>query len=112
MRPFQTDPGSIRARLSAARIVVGARNGMRSMPAGAARDKLARAALLLSEWDQRYTADNHRAVLFEEAMTELANRTGDERLPDSGTRRVATPSSAVLLELMADSASAWWDDRR
>jgi penicillin amidase len=112
MRAFQTDPGSIRARLFTSRIVVGARNAMRSMPAGAARDKLSRAAMLLSEWDQRYTRDNRRAVLFEETMTELANRTWDELLPDSGTRRVATPSSAVLLQLMADSASAWWDDRR
>ena len=112
MRAFQTDPGSIRARLFTSRIVVGARNAMRSMPAGAARDKLSRAAMLLSEWDQRYTRDNRRAVLFEETMTELANRTWDELLPDSGARRVATPSSAVLLQLMADSASAWWDDRR
>jgi penicillin amidase len=112
MRAFQTDPGSVRARLFTGRIIVGARNVLRSLPPGPARDKLARAAMLLSEWDQRYTKDNRRAVLFEETMTELANRTWDELLPDSGGRRVATPSSAVLLELMADSASAWWDDRR
>jgi penicillin amidase len=51
-------------------------------------------------------------VLFEETMGDLANRAWDELLPDSGSRRVATPSSAVLLQLMADSSSAWWDDRR
>jgi penicillin G amidase len=42
------------------------------------------------------------------------SRTWDELLADTGKspRRVATPPSAVLAQLMADSASAWWDDRR
>jgi penicillin amidase len=112
MRAFQTDPGSARARLFMTRIVAAAQNVLRRNSIGPEREKLAKALSLLSEWDQRYTKDNRRAVLFEQAMTELPGRTWDELLDDSGKQRVATPPSAVLLELMADSASAWWDDRR
>jgi penicillin amidase len=73
---------------------------------------LAQARRLLAEWDRRYTKDNRRAVLFEEAMRTLPARTWDELATEpGGTRRVATPSSAVLAELLADSTSVWWDDR-
>jgi penicillin amidase len=115
MRAFQTDPGSVRADIFVARMLAASRNVLaRGAGAGIDSAKLARAAALLGEWDRRYTKDNRRAVLFEEAMLELVARTWDELLPpsDSSTRRVATPSSAVLVQLMADSASAWWDDRR
>ena len=112
MRAFQTDPSSVRARMFATRMIVAARNVIRSAPPGASRDNLTRAVTLLSEWDYRYTRDNRRAVLFEETMGELIDRTWDELLPDSGSRRVATPGTEILLQLMADSASAWWDDRR
>jgi len=44
-------------------------------------------------------------------MQELVTRTWDELATPGSTRRVITPSSAVLAELLADSASAWWDDR-
>ena len=45
-------------------------------------------------------------------MRNVVIRTWDELATEpSGTRRVATPSSAVLAELLSDSASAWWDDR-
>jgi penicillin amidase len=112
MRAFQTDPSSMRARLFASRILEAARNVVRAAPARTNRDSLNQAVTLLSEWDFRYTKDNRRAVLFEEVMSEITNRTWDEFLPDSGTRRVATPSSAVLLQLLSDSTSPWWDDRR
>lgn len=113
MRAFQTDPGSARADLFVGHIVAGARNALRAGTA-ADRDKLARAVALLAEWDRRYTKDNRRAVLFEETMGEIVNRTWDELLPDSAgaTRRLATPPSAVLARLMTDSSSTWWDDRR
>jgi penicillin amidase len=111
MRAYQTDPLSARAVLFMNRLVVGGRNALRD-PAAPNRDKLERAVRLLSEWDARYTKDNRRAVLFEETMTELTGRTWDELLPDSGGRRVATPPSAVLFQLLADSASLWWDDHR
>ena len=112
MRRFQTDPGSVRARLFTGRFVAAARNSLRTAPAGPGRDKLARALSLLMEWDQRYTKDNRRAVLFEQTMSELPGRVWDELLDESGKQRVATPASAVLLQLMADSVSSWWDDRR
>src|SRR4030095_11537355 len=50
------------------------------------------------------------AVLFEAALREAAVQTWDELASENGARR-ATPASAVLATLMADSASAWWDDR-
>ncbi|MEO8946458.1 MAG: penicillin acylase family protein, partial [Gemmatimonadaceae bacterium] len=71
---------------------------------------LTSAAALLGQWDRRYTLDNQRAVLFEAAMQQLANRTWDELLKN-GTR-VATPSTAVLAELMSQPNNPWWDDRR
>jgi penicillin amidase len=111
MRAFQTDPASVRARMFANRIVAGAGNIVRAAPPGASRDNLNRALTLLSEWDHRYTRDNRRAVLFEETMAELIARTWDELLPDAGSRRVATPGTEILLQLMADSTSPWWDDR-
>jgi penicillin amidase len=51
-------------------------------------------------------------VLFEAAMQELVARTWDElAITPGSTRRVVTPSGGVLAELLADSASVWWDDR-
>jgi penicillin amidase len=118
MRHFQTDPGSARADLfvpyflDAAHAIAGRPNG--SGNAGAAVDtaKLNEAARLLGEWDRRYTRDNKRAVLFEAAYRELVNRTWDELQSDASSARVITPSSPVLAELLADSTSPWWDDRR
>lgn len=114
MRAFQTDPGSARAALFMSRIMASARKTLAKLPTGATRKKLDDALYLLSEWDERYVKSNRRSVLFEEVLTEIINRTWDELLPDSAgaTRRVATPSSAMLIRLMADSTSIWWDDRR
>jgi penicillin amidase len=109
MRRFQTDPGSARADLyvpfflrAATRV---AARGMGPNPA-----VLEEAARVLAQWDRRYSASNMGAVLFEAALRETASETWDELATPSGGRR-ATPSSAVLLELMTDSTSAWWDNR-
>ena len=109
MRQFQTDPGSMRANLfvpfflrAAERV---AARGTGSNPA-----VLEEAARVLSRWDRRYTTTNTGAVLFEAALRETAVETWDELNPHTDGRRLF-PSSAVLLELMSDSASAWWDDR-
>jgi len=71
---------------------------------------------LLAEWDRRYTKDNRRAALFETAMEELNNRTWDELLAGdsaaAGGRGPRLPEGQVLLELMQDPTSKWWDDRR
>ena len=106
MRRYQTDPGSVRADV----IVPYFLNAARSAPAG---DSVHRAAALLADWDRRYTTDNERAVLFEYAMDALALEAWDE-LRAASSRGFGTarpPSEAVLVELLADSASAWWDVR-
>jgi len=109
MRQLQTDPGSARADLfvpyflRAAERVAARKTG----PNPAVLDEAAR---VLARWDRRYTKTNTSAVLFEAALRETAAETWDELNPHSDGRRLF-PSSAVLLELMSDSASAWWDDR-
>ena len=108
MRRWQTDPGSVRADqfvpwfLNAARA---AQAHGRSTPA------LDSASTWLAAWDRRYVPDDEHVVLFEAAMRQLVSRTWDELTVD-GTRRASTPSSAVLLNLLHDPASAWWDDHR
>ena len=112
MRLFQTDPGSAFADLFVPYFLNAARAVSARPASGIDGGKLAEAARLLGEWDRRYTRDNRRAVLFEVAYTELVNRTWDELgIPGQPRRRVATPSSAVLAELLADSTNDWWDDR-
>jgi hypothetical protein len=44
-------------------------------------------------------------------MRAVEERTWDELRPGSSEPPVGTPSSGVLAQLFADSASAWWDDR-
>lgn len=111
MRAFQTDPGSARADLFVPAFLLAADRVLARGGPGVNHDVLQQARHLLAEWDRRYTKDNTRAVLFEEAMRTLVGRTWDELATEAGgTRRVATPSTAVLTELLADSASVWWDD--
>ncbi len=106
MRRYQTDPGSVRADVFVPYFIAAARGA-------SASDSLARAAGHLAEWDRRYTPDNERAVLFEYAMDALALETWDElRVASaSGFGPARRPSEAVLVEALADSASAWWDDQ-
>jgi penicillin G amidase len=108
MRRFQTDPGSARADYYVPFFLTAARR-VAERATGPNRDVLAEAARHLARWDRRYTLDNTGAVLFEAALRETAVQAWDE-LAVEGARR-ATPSSAVLARLVADSASAWWDDR-
>src|SRR6266542_3318690 len=114
MRRFQTDPGSARADAFVPELLAAAERERRAGRSEAAID---RAARLLSQWDRRYTKDNRRAVLFEAIMEELNAATWDELRPDSllgAKSRVAPgfPETQILLELMKDSSSAWWDDKR
>ena len=111
MRSFQTDPGSARADAFVPLLLAAARA---AVPAD---DTLQQAARLLAEWDRRYTRENRRAVLFEAAMAALNRLTWDELIParargDTAARPIAVPEEMVLLELLSDSASVWWDDRR
>jgi penicillin amidase len=109
MRRFQTDPGSARADYYVP-FFLNAATRVATRDRGPNRDVLAEAARMLGRWDRRYTLDATGAVLFEAALREAALQAWDELATENGVRRV-TPSSAVLARLMADSASAWWDDR-
>ena len=112
MRRFQTDPGSARADLFVPAFLDAAQRVLQHGSNNVNMEVLTTARKLLAQWDRRYTRDNTRAVLFEEAMRGLVNRTWDELAVEPGSnRRVATPSAAVLAELLSDSASVWWDDR-
>jgi penicillin G amidase len=106
MMRWQTDPGSTRADRFVPYFIAAAKT-QRDRGRGSA--VLDSAAMLLSQWDRTYTLDNQRAVLFEAAMRELSDRTWDEL--DRNGLRVATPSTAVLAELMTQQSNAWWDDR-
>ena len=109
MRRDQTDPGSARADAFVPAFLAAAAARTRDH----ADARLAESARLLGEWDRRYTREDRRAVLFELAMSELVRRTWDELAANGeGGRRVATPPGSVLLRLLRDSASAWWDDSR
>jgi penicillin amidase len=112
MRRYQTDPGSARADLFMPHFLAAAQRAGVAQPRAAADSMAAEAGRLLAEWDRRYTKENRRAVLFEAAMRELTERTWDELIDPATGRRVATPATAMLLELLSDSTSAWWDDRR
>jgi penicillin amidase len=112
MRRFQTDPGSARADAFVP-VFLAAAAALQN--AGRSDDTLRRAAALLAEWDRRYTRENRLAVLFEAVMAALPRLLLDELVPtgaDSGEGPVAVPQDAVILELVADSSNAWWDDRR
>ena len=107
MMRWQTDPGSTRADRFVPYFIAAAKA---QHDRGRSSTVLDSAATLLAQWDRTYTLDNQRAVLFEAAMRELSNRTWDEL--DRNGVRVATPSTAVLAELMTQPDNAWWDDRR
>ena len=112
MRRYQTDPGSARADVFVPAFLDAATRVLQRSTGDGSRAVLDTARTLLAQWDRRYTKDSRRAVLFEEAMRTLINRTWDELAVEPGSsRRVATPAAAVLAELMTDSASVWWDDR-
>ena len=104
---YQTDPSSVRADVFVPYFIAAARI---ESDRGRGDVTLSSAAALLAQWDRTYSLDNQRAVLFETAMKLLADRTWDE-LTKNGAR-VATPSTAVLAELMTQPTNAWWDDRR
>lgn len=105
MRRWQTDPGSVRAELFVPHFLEAAG---RVAPTASLRA----ADSVLRAWDRRYTVENGGGVLFERAMGEMWRRTLDELIPPGDSSLVAAPSTAILAQLLADSASAWWDDRR
>lgn len=105
MRRWQTDPGSVRADVLVPHFLAAGSSGDDSPSVAAAMAQLRR-------WDRRYTRDNTGAALFERALGELWRRALDELIPPGGGDLVAVPTTAVLAQLLADSTSVWWDDRR
>lgn len=103
MRRYQTDARSARADAFVPWLL-----------AAAADAALRPAAALLARWDHSYTRENRAAVLFDATMAALTSLVWDELIPaaqrgDSTARPVAVPEEAVLLGLLEDSTSAWWD---
>jgi penicillin amidase len=113
MRRYQTDPGSARADAFVPRFLAAA---AREDSAGRSDASLRDAAKLLGEWDRSYTKSNRRAVLFENAMRELTERTWDELASKERSGETSQPAGIpegqVLYELMQTPNNAWWDDRR
>jgi penicillin amidase len=113
MRRFQTDPGNARADFFLPFFLAAPD---RAAQTGATDARACEAARLLGSWDRRCTKENERAVLFEYAMNELVERTWDELLEGRGDdrppRRLFTPGSMVLANLLQQPQNAWWDDRR
>lgn len=111
MRLMQTDAGSARADLFLPHFLNAAASVLAVDPA---QERLRSAAGLLAEWDGQYQPDNERGILFELAMRELSRRLFDELVAtdDSGsTGRRPSVSSQIILGLIQDPASPWWDDR-
>lgn len=111
MRRYQTDPGSPRADAFVAVLLAAA-----ASRASQTSPDVARAAGLLREWDRTYARENRGAVLFENVMGALGPLVWDELIPvatagETAPRLVAQPQDQVLLALLTDSSSTWWDHR-
>ncbi|WP_411278880.1 penicillin acylase family protein [Gemmatimonas sp.] len=109
MRGFHTNPGSVRAELLAPAWVSAAQA---RLAAGDTSRSLKAATTLLAAWNRQYTRDNTGARLFETAVAHTVALLYDEFIPAKSVLRVVTPSESRLLQLLADSANGWWDDRR
>lgn len=109
MRQFQTDPGSVRADRLRPALVAAAKARIAQ---GDASPSLAAAEKILSAWDGRYTRDNTGARLFETTLARLSTLLWDEFIPAGKDAAAVRPSEHRLLQLLPDSGSAWWDDRR
>ncbi len=110
MRRMQTDPVSAQTMYFLPAIID-------AIAAASTRDTtLARAQAVLKEWDGRLEGSNTSAVLYEAILSEMSSRTWDELAlpaakPGDRPRRADTPQNMILLELMQDPDSPWWDDR-
>jgi penicillin amidase len=110
MRRYQTDHTSARAAAFLP-FLLGDEAGQ---GAAAAMPEAARTSrAFLREWDRSYARGNRRAVLFEAVMEDLDRLTWDELAPtDSAAGPRLRPSETILLGLLHEPESPWWDDRR
>jgi penicillin amidase len=102
MRRYQTDPGSPAADIFVPAFLAAARR-FPNQP------DLQAAAGLLAQWDRRYQRDNTRAVLYEAALERLQQLLWDEL--DSKWRPGPRPGLALVVALLRDPRSPWWDVR-
>ena len=109
MGRYQVHPGSVRSERLVPAFVAAAQVRLRQGDSSVA---LRRAEAMLSAWDRQYTKDNTGARIFETALARLTSQLWDEFIPSGAEERLATPSESRLLQLLPDSANAWWDDRR
>ena len=63
----------------------------------------------MAQWDRRYTRENTRAVLYEEAIRQLQLLLWDE-LAWSGRAAPPPPGLGVVVELLQDPSNPWWDN--
>ena len=108
MRRWQTDPGSPRADMFVPAFLNAARSHMNDTD-------VAQGARYLAQWSRTYTVNDERAILFEFAMEELSPRLWDELADPADARarrRTRYPDGTVIVELMQQPRSPWWDDKR
>lgn len=108
MRLAHTDPRSelVSALLPALANAVGV-----AKAAGRLDAETAEAHAFLEAWDQRFDVGSKGAVLFDAFNSALVRGTWDELVLPGEDRRVATPNSMLLVRLLGDSGSVWWDRR-
>lgn len=67
------------------------------------------AAGVLTTWDGAFVPDASAPVLFDALVSAIARLTWDELVLPGEDRRVATPSQMMLVHLMRQPTSRWWD---
>ena len=110
MRRYQTDPRSEQVGFFLPALLQAADH------APAPDTVLAHAARMLREWDGSFAKDNDHAALYDAIVSEISRRTWDElQLPaptgPERAKRIATPNTMVLAELLQQPNSPWWDVR-
>jgi penicillin amidase len=111
IRRMQLDPGSARADAFVPILLDAARA---EIAAGRGDPELNTSEKLLAGWDRQYTKSSRQAAFFELVMDQVSLRTWDELVTPGDSARgspVNVPEQSVLLELMSDPGSVWWDNR-
>jgi penicillin G amidase len=65
----------------------------------------------LTAWDATFTREHGGPVLFDALLSAINKHTWDELVIPGANRRVVTPSTMMLVQLMREPNSVWWDDR-
>ena len=108
MRKMHTDPKSELTPFVMAAIASAAESA-KTAGVWTADDSVAYS--LLTAWDSEFVPDSRGAVLFTMVTTQIGTLLWDELILPGETRRVVTPQQAVLVSLLRENASVWWDLR-